>query len=118
MVVVNDIFPGPEIRVHKGNTVYINVHNQGSYGLTIHWHGIMQLRNPWSDGPEYITQCPLQPGTNFTYKVLLSTEEGTVWWYAHSDWYSGDLKERVDEAMEEGTSLPLSDAYTINIPLF
>ncbi|KAL6210935.1 hypothetical protein ACLB2K_016165 [Fragaria x ananassa] len=49
-------------------------------------HGIMQLRNPWSDGPEYITQCPIQPGTNFTYKVLLSTEEGTVWWHAHSDW--------------------------------
>nr|XP_011459731.1 PREDICTED: putative laccase-9 [Fragaria vesca subsp. vesca] len=112
MLVVNDIFPGPEIRVRKGDTVYINVHNQGSYGITIHWHGILQLRNPWSDGPEYITQCPIQPGTNFTYKVLLSTEEGTS---LHSaSWYSGDLKERVDEAMEEGTSLPRSDAYTIN----
>ncbi|KAL6217727.1 hypothetical protein ACLB2K_010944 [Fragaria x ananassa] len=149
VLLVNDIFPGPEIRVHNGDTVYVNVHNQGYYGLTIHWHGIMQLRSPWSDGPEYITQCPIQPGTNFTYDVLLSTEEGTVWWHAHSDWtrasvhgaivilptvgstypfpqpdkdeviilsswYLGDLKARVDEAMEEGTSLHHSDAYTIN----
>ncbi|PRQ25537.1 putative laccase [Rosa chinensis] len=149
MFVVNDIFPGPEIRVHKGDMVYVNVYNQAYYGLTIHWHGIMQLRNPWSDGPEYITQCPIQPGTNFTYEVLLSTEEGTVWWHAHSDWtrasvhgaivilptvgstypfpqtdedeviilsswYLGDLKVRVDEAMKEATSLPRSDAYTIN----
>lgn len=45
-----------------------------------------QPRNPWSDGPEYITQCPIKPGANFTQTVLLSEEEGTLWWHAHSDW--------------------------------
>ncbi|KAJ4840709.1 hypothetical protein Tsubulata_018898 [Turnera subulata] len=49
-------------------------------------HGVKQPRNPWSDGPENITQCPIPPGTNFTYQVILSTEEGTLWWHAHSDW--------------------------------
>ena len=39
-----------------------------------------------SDGPEYITQCPIEPGSNFTYEVIFSTEEGTLWWHAHSDW--------------------------------
>ncbi|XP_062160106.1 laccase-14-like isoform X1 [Alnus glutinosa] len=149
MLVVNDSFPGPVIQVHKGDTVYVNVHNQGYYGVTLHWHGVKQPRNPWSDGPEYITQCPIQPGSNFTYEVIFSDEEGTLWWHAHSDWtratvhgaivilppvgstypfanpdeeeivvlaawYKGDLKELVDEALETGTDLPHSNAYTIN----
>jgi hypothetical protein len=29
-------------------------------------------------------------------------------------WYTGDLKELVDEAMLTGNNLPTSDAYTIN----
>ncbi|RVW69565.1 putative laccase-9 [Vitis vinifera] len=49
-------------------------------------HGVKQPRNPWSDGPEFITQCPIEPGTNFTYEVTFTTEEGTLWWHAHSEW--------------------------------
>lgn len=49
-------------------------------------HGVKQPRNPWSDGPEYITQCPIQPGHSFNYKIIFSTEVGTLWWHAHSDW--------------------------------
>ncbi|KAJ0085538.1 hypothetical protein Patl1_07914 [Pistacia atlantica] len=49
-------------------------------------HGVKQPRNPWSDGPENITQCPISAGSNFTYEVILSAEEGTLWWHAHSDW--------------------------------
>ncbi|GMI97494.1 laccase 14 [Hibiscus trionum] len=91
MLVVNDSYPGPEIRVRRGDTVFVNVHNQGSYGFTIHWHGVKQPRNPWSDGPEFVTQCPIQPGTNFTYEVVLSDEIGTLWWHAHSDWTRGSV---------------------------
>ncbi|XP_040998347.1 putative laccase-9 [Juglans microcarpa x Juglans regia] len=86
LLVVNESLPGPVIRVTKGDTVYVNVHNQGSYGVTIHWHGVHQPRNPWSDGPEYITQCPIEPSSNFTYEIIFSDEEGTLWWHAHSDW--------------------------------
>lgn len=49
-------------------------------------HGVKQPRHPWSDGPEYITQCPIRPGTNFTQQIDLSDEIGTLWWHAHSDW--------------------------------
>ena len=49
-------------------------------------HGVKQPRNPWSDGPEYITQCPIRPGHKFKQKLIFSTEEGTLWWHAHSDW--------------------------------
>ncbi|GMI90755.1 laccase 14 [Hibiscus trionum] len=91
-LVVNDSYPGPEIRVHRGDTVFVNVHNQGNYGFTIHWHGVKQPRNPWSDGPEFVTQCPIRPGTNFTYEVILSDEIGTLWWHAHSDWTRGSVQ--------------------------
>ncbi|XP_048326381.2 putative laccase-9 isoform X1 [Ziziphus jujuba] len=86
MLTVNGAFPGPTIAVRKGDTAFVNVHNDGNYGVTIHWHGVKQPRNPWSDGPENITQCPIHPGQNFTYEVNFSDEEGTLWWHAHSDW--------------------------------
>ncbi|XP_021819124.1 laccase-15-like [Prunus avium] len=86
ILTVNGSLPGPTITVQKGDTAFVNVHNQGLYGLTMHWHGVKQPRNPWSDGPENITQCPIPVGTNFTYEINFSTEEGTLWWHAHSDW--------------------------------
>lgn len=46
----------------------------------------MQLRNPWADGPEYITQCPIQPGAAYTYNFTIEGQEGTLWWHAHSGW--------------------------------
>lgn len=45
-----------------------------------------QPKYPWSDGPEYVTQCPIRPGTSFKQKIVLSVEIGTLWWHAHSDW--------------------------------
>lgn len=49
-------------------------------------HGAKQRRNPWSDGPEFITQCPIQPGKMYLYKIDITDEEGTIWWHAHSGW--------------------------------
>ncbi|RLN08285.1 hypothetical protein C2845_PM11G25310 [Panicum miliaceum] len=56
---VNGRFPGPTIYARKGDVVTVDVHNQGDKNVTIHWHGVDQPRNPWSDGPEFITQCPM-----------------------------------------------------------
>ena len=33
---VNGSFPGLMIHAHKEDTVYVNVYNQGQYGVTIH----------------------------------------------------------------------------------
>ncbi|KAL0707660.1 hypothetical protein Bca4012_074086 [Brassica carinata] len=49
-------------------------------------HGIRQLRNPWADGSEYITQCPIRPGQSYTYRFTIKDQEGTLWWHAHSRW--------------------------------
>ncbi|XP_057775033.1 laccase-14-like isoform X1 [Salvia miltiorrhiza] len=43
-------------------------------------------RYPWSDGTDFVTQCPIRPGQRFTQRMILSDEEGTLWWHAHSDW--------------------------------
>ncbi|XP_072149468.1 putative laccase-9 [Setaria viridis] len=84
ILTVNGQFPGPTIRARSGDVVVVNVRNHGDKNITIHWHGVDQPRNPWSDGPEYITQCPIQPGAAFAYRVILSQEEGTLWWHAHT----------------------------------
>ncbi|CAN6200491.1 unnamed protein product [Urochloa humidicola] len=84
ILTVNGQFPGPTIRARRGDVIVVNVRNHGDKNITIHWHGVDQPRNPWSDGPEYITQCPIQPGAAFSYRVILSQEEGTLWWHAHT----------------------------------
>jgi laccase len=55
ILAVNGQFPGPTIYAHKGDVVVINMYNQGNKNITIHWHGVVQPRNMWFDGPEYIT---------------------------------------------------------------
>jgi laccase len=111
MLTVNDSFPGPEIHVHKGDTVFVNVHNQGTYGITIHWHGVKMPRNPWSDGPEFVTQCPIPAGTNFTQEINFSTEEGTLWWHAHSDWSRATVHGAIIVYPAPGTTYPYTKPY-------
>ncbi|THG11039.1 hypothetical protein TEA_023370 [Camellia sinensis var. sinensis] len=72
------------------------------------WHGVKQPRNPWSDGPEYITQCPIQPGANFSYEIIFSTEEGTLWWHAHSDWSRATVHGPIIVYPANGTTYPYS----------
>jgi laccase len=76
------------------------------YDICSHRHGIKQPRNPWSDGPKYITQCPIEPGSNFTYEVILSTEEGTLWWHAYSDWTRSSVHGTIVIYPIEGTTYP------------
>ncbi|PKI62379.1 hypothetical protein CRG98_017185 [Punica granatum] len=109
ILTVNGQFPGPVIHVHRGDTVFVNVINQGYYGVTLHWHGVKQPRNPWHDGPEYITQCPIAPGTNFTYEVQFTTEEGTLWWHAHSDWTRVTIHGAIVILPPEGTPYPFPE---------
>ncbi|KAK8561707.1 hypothetical protein V6N12_048771 [Hibiscus sabdariffa] len=80
---VNDSLPGPAIQAREGDTVIVHVVNKSPYNLTIHWHGIFQMLSGWADGPDMVTQCPIRPGTNYTYRFKIIRQEGTVWWHAH-----------------------------------
>uniref|UniRef100_A0A5B7CBD4 Laccase n=1 Tax=Davidia involucrata TaxID=16924 RepID=A0A5B7CBD4_DAVIN len=106
ILTVNGQFPGPTLHVHKGDTIIVDVYNKGRYNITIHWHGVKQPRYPWSDGPEYITQCPIQPGEKFSQKVIFSMEEGTLWWHAHSDWSRATVHGAIIVYPRIGTSYP------------
>ncbi|KAE8056014.1 hypothetical protein FH972_012817 [Carpinus fangiana] len=39
------------------------------YDICSHRHKIKQPRNPWLDGPEYITQCPIEPESTYRWVV-------------------------------------------------
>ncbi|KAH9326800.1 hypothetical protein KI387_006978, partial [Taxus chinensis] len=86
IVTVNGMFPGPTLHVHQGDNLLVRVENKAPYNITIHWHGVRQLKSCWADGPEYITQCPITPGNTFTYNFSVPEEEGTVWWHAHASY--------------------------------
>ncbi|XP_021846105.2 laccase-3 [Spinacia oleracea] len=86
IMTVNGQFPGPTLEVRNGDTLVIKVTNAGKYNISLHWHGIRQMRTPWADGPEYVTQCPIRPGGIYTYRFTIEDQEGTLWWHAHSKW--------------------------------
>ncbi|XP_047311095.1 laccase-7-like [Impatiens glandulifera] len=83
---VNDSLPGPIINVREGDTLIVHAFNKSPYNLTIHWHGIFQLLTAWADGPEFVTQCSIQPGNNYTYRFNVTGQEGTLWWHSHVQW--------------------------------
>lgn len=106
ILTINGMFPGPTIYAIKGDRIVINLFSHAPQNLTLHWHGVKQPRNPWSDGPEYITQCPIKPGANMTYDIILSSEEGTLWWHAHSDWTRATVHGAIIIHPKPGTSYP------------
>ncbi|XP_074356120.1 laccase-15-like [Apium graveolens] len=111
ILTVNGEFPGPTIYVHRGDIITVTIYNQGRDNITIHWHGVKQPRNPWSDGPEYITQCPIQPGKVHRQKVIFSTEEGTLWWHAHSDWSRATVYGAIVIYPKLGATYPFAQPY-------
>jgi|SRR6266540_1662618 len=46
----NGQYPGPMIRVNKGDRLVINVKNDLKNDTTIHWHGIFQVNSTFYDG--------------------------------------------------------------------
>ncbi|XP_031502939.1 laccase-15-like [Nymphaea colorata] len=108
ILTVNGQFPGPTIYANKGDIVVVETYNRAQYNITLHWHGVKQPRNPWSDGPEYITQCPIPPGGSFKYTIILSNEEGTVWWHAHSDWSRATVHGAIVVHPQLGTIYPFT----------
>ncbi|RVW22065.1 putative laccase-9 [Vitis vinifera] len=106
ILTVNGKFPGPTIYAIKGETIIVDVYNRGKENLTIHWHGVTMPRYPWTDGTEYITQCPIKPGSKFSQKIILSFEEGTLWWHAHSDWTRATVHGAIIIYPKNGTKYP------------
>ncbi|KAL9237672.1 hypothetical protein vseg_012193 [Gypsophila vaccaria] len=106
ILTVNGQYPGPTIYAHKGDTVLVKVINRSKHNITLHWHGVKQPRNPWYDGPEYITQCPIKSGATFNQTIIFSDEEGTLWWHAHSQWARATVHGAILIYPKHGTNYP------------
>ncbi|KAH9295175.1 hypothetical protein KI387_038763, partial [Taxus chinensis] len=91
VITVNGQYPGPPIVAREGDRVVVNVTNHVTNNVTIHWHGVRQLRSAWADGPAYITQCPIRTGQSYVYKFTIKGQRGTLWWHAHISWLRATL---------------------------
>ncbi|XP_019254607.1 PREDICTED: laccase-4-like isoform X2 [Nicotiana attenuata] len=106
IVTVNGRFPGPTIYAREDDRVLIKVLNHVKYNVSIHWHGIRQLRTGWADGPAYITQCPIQPGQSYIYNFTITGQR--------AEWWKSDTEAVINEALKSGLAPNVSDAHTIN----
>ncbi|KAJ7342643.1 laccase 17 [Mycena albidolilacea] len=81
-------FPGTNILAMKGDTLHINVSNHlvdptMRRSTSIHWHGLFQDRTASEDGPSFVNQCPIAPGTFYQYNFNLGDQTGTYWFHSH-----------------------------------
>ncbi|CAF9905675.1 hypothetical protein IMSHALPRED_003923 [Imshaugia aleurites] len=93
-LLINGAFPAPLIEANWGDTITVNVCNNitgPEEGTALHWHGILQKTTPWFDGVPAVQQCPIPPGSCFTYSFLADLY-GTSWYHSHySAQYSAGL---------------------------
>ncbi|XVE59288.1 hypothetical protein DITRI_Ditri05aG0034000 [Diplodiscus trichospermus] len=86
IVTVNGKFPGPRVIAREGDRLVVKVVNHVPNNISVHWHGVRQLRSGWADGPSYITQCPIQTGQSYVYNFTITGQRGTLFWHAHISW--------------------------------
>lgn len=120
--VINGQFPGPTIRVQRGDEVEILIRNgMDEHSTGIHYHGIRQIGTVESDGVPGITQNPILPGAAFIHKFKVEDQAGTYFYHAHVGLQDDSVKgafivyesEEADplscaeKAKEEGTEVEL-----------
>jgi FtsP/CotA-like multicopper oxidase with cupredoxin domain len=72
--------PFPVLRMTKGEALSVTLQNRLREHSSIHWHGV---RGPNAmDGVPYLTQMPVQPGEDFSYR-LTPPDAGTYFFHPH-----------------------------------
>ncbi|TKY51744.1 Monocopper oxidase protein SKU5 [Spatholobus suberectus] len=119
------MFPGPLINATTNDNIHVNVFNDLDDPLLFTWNGIQQRLNSWKDGVSG-TNCPIQPGRNWTYDFQAKDQIGTFFYFPSinflkageefdlliGDWYSNsykDTRSRLDTA-----DVPSPDWMLIN----
>lgn len=111
IVTVNGQLPGPQITAREGDRVIIKVVNHVQYNLTVHWHGVRQLRSGWADGPAYVTQCPIQTGQSYVYNFTVTGQRGTLFWHAHISWLRVTVYGPIVILPKRGVPYPFPQPY-------
>ncbi|XP_017409374.2 monocopper oxidase-like protein SKU5 [Vigna angularis] len=76
VITINGMFPGPLINATTKDVIHVNVFNHLDDLLLFTWNGIQQRLDSWEDGVSG-TNCPIQPGTNWTYTFHAKDQIGT-----------------------------------------
>ncbi|XP_010535559.1 PREDICTED: laccase-17 [Tarenaya hassleriana] len=111
IVSVNGQFPGPRLVAREGDRLLIKVMNHVPNNISMHWHGIRQLRSGWADGPAYITQCPIQTGQSYVYNYTVVGQRGTLWYHAHISWLRSTLYGPIIILPKYGVPYPFEKPY-------
>ncbi|KAI4354443.1 hypothetical protein L6164_003303 [Bauhinia variegata] len=111
MVTVNGKFPGPRIVAREGDRLLIKVDNHVQNNISIHWHGIRQLRSGWADGPAYVTQCPIQSGQTYVYNYTIVGQRGTLFWHGHISWLRSTVYGPLIILPKHGDQYPFAKPY-------
>ncbi|KAF8783642.1 hypothetical protein HU200_000439 [Digitaria exilis] len=75
-ILINGQFPGPRIECVTNDNLIVNVINNLDEPFLLTWNGIKQRKNSWQDGVAG-TNCPIPPGSNYTYKFQTKDQIGT-----------------------------------------
>ena len=124
---INGQWPIPAIVANVGDTVVVNVNNQlGNEDTSLHFHGLYQNGSTEMDGVAAVTQCPIGPGSSFTYKFKVD-QQGTYWYHSHNkgqypDGLRGPLivydpRSPFKGQYDEEIILTLSDWYHESVPI-
>ncbi|KFK44156.1 hypothetical protein AALP_AA1G222300 [Arabis alpina] len=79
-ILINNQFPGPEIRSVTNDNLIINVFNELDEPFLISWAGIQNRKNSFQDGV-YGTTCPIPPGKNYTYALQVKDQIGSFYYF-------------------------------------
>ncbi|KAL6841431.1 hypothetical protein ACP4OV_028949 [Aristida adscensionis] len=80
VILINGEFPGPKINCTSNNNIVVNVFNELDQPFLFTWNGMQHRKNSWMDGMVG-TQCPIMPGTNFTYRWQAKDQIGSFFYF-------------------------------------
>ncbi len=80
-IAVNGQIPMPTLHFSEGDTAEITVHNYLKESTSLHWHGLLVPNK--EDGVPFLTQLPITPSSNYTYRFPI-IQSGTHWYHSHS----------------------------------
>ncbi|KAB2595931.1 monocopper oxidase-like protein SKU5 [Pyrus ussuriensis x Pyrus communis] len=80
VIAINGLFPGPLINATTNDFVHVNIFNDMDEPLLFTWNGIQQRLNSWQDGVSG-TNCPIQPGTSWTYVFQTKDQIGSFFYF-------------------------------------
>ncbi|ESQ27558.1 hypothetical protein EUTSA_v10018365mg [Eutrema salsugineum] len=80
IIVINDMFPGPILSATAGDIVNVNIFNHLTEPFLMTWNGLQMRKNSWQDGVRG-TNCPILPGTNWTYRFQIKDQIGSYFYF-------------------------------------